>query len=173
MGLQLVFVVETDKKCKSDWIYIKETINHFFQWDQTQIKLSTVYMAGKGNYKRKKSEIERLKAEYKAGGKDNRTQVIYCFDCDDYDFNSEDNFFLQSAQSYCEENGFEFVWFCKDIECVFLGYKVDDTQKSRISAQFKNNELIKEVNENKLKANQYQKNTSNILMILSKYLSRA
>ncbi len=24
MGLQLVFVVETNKKCNSDWIYIKD-----------------------------------------------------------------------------------------------------------------------------------------------------
>lgn len=23
MGLQLIFVVEADKKCKSDWIYIR------------------------------------------------------------------------------------------------------------------------------------------------------
>ena len=30
MGLQLIFVVETNKKCKSDWIYIKETIDRFF-----------------------------------------------------------------------------------------------------------------------------------------------
>ncbi len=26
MGVQLIFVVETNKKCNSDWIYIKDTI---------------------------------------------------------------------------------------------------------------------------------------------------
>lgn len=25
MGLQLIFVVETNDKCKSDWIYIKDS----------------------------------------------------------------------------------------------------------------------------------------------------
>ena len=33
MGVQLIFVVETNKKCKSDWIYIIDTIDHFFEYD--------------------------------------------------------------------------------------------------------------------------------------------
>ena len=28
MGMQLIFVLETNKKCKSDWIYIKDTIEY-------------------------------------------------------------------------------------------------------------------------------------------------
>ena len=27
MGLQLIFVVETNKKCNADWVYIKDTID--------------------------------------------------------------------------------------------------------------------------------------------------
>lgn len=42
MGLQLIFVVETNKKCKSDWIYIKDTIDRFYQYDQAQVKFSPV-----------------------------------------------------------------------------------------------------------------------------------
>lgn len=54
MGLQLIFVVETNKECKSDWIYIKETVAHFFTFDSTQIKLSPVYLDGKWKYKKRK-----------------------------------------------------------------------------------------------------------------------
>ena len=43
MGVQFIFVVETNKGCKSDWIYIKETINHFYNYDNN-VKLSEVYM---------------------------------------------------------------------------------------------------------------------------------
>ena len=43
MGLQLIFVVETNKKCNSDWIYIKDTVEHFYEYDRTQVKLSPVY----------------------------------------------------------------------------------------------------------------------------------
>lgn len=49
MGLQLIFVVETDKKCKSDQIYIKDTIEQFYQYDSAHTKFSFVYMDGKGN----------------------------------------------------------------------------------------------------------------------------
>ena len=60
MGLQLIFVVETNKKCKSDWIYIKDTIDRFYQYDQAQVKFSPVYMDGKGKYKNKEKEISSL-----------------------------------------------------------------------------------------------------------------
>lgn len=56
MGVQLIFVVETNKKCNSDWIYIKDTIEHFYSYDRTQLKLSAVYMDGKGNYRSKKGK---------------------------------------------------------------------------------------------------------------------
>ena len=51
MGLQLIFVVETNKKCKSDWIYIKDTIDKFYLYDMAHVKLSTVYLDGKTKYK--------------------------------------------------------------------------------------------------------------------------
>ena len=57
MGLQLIFVVETNKKCNSDWIYIKDTIEHFYQYERTQVKLSVVYMDGKGKYKQKEKQV--------------------------------------------------------------------------------------------------------------------
>lgn len=50
MGLQLIFVVETKKKCKSDWIYIKDTIDYYFKYDQANVKITPVYMDGKGKY---------------------------------------------------------------------------------------------------------------------------
>ena len=57
MGSQFVFVVETNKKCQSDWMYIKDTIEHFYTFDGTQVKLSTVYMDGRGNYKKKEKKL--------------------------------------------------------------------------------------------------------------------
>lgn len=38
MGLQLIFAVEADPKCKSDWIYIKDTIEQFYRYERTQVK---------------------------------------------------------------------------------------------------------------------------------------
>ena len=57
MGLQLVFVLETNKQCNSDWIYIKDTIEHFYEYERTQVKFSPLYMNGKGNYRKKENRL--------------------------------------------------------------------------------------------------------------------
>ena len=171
MGLQLIFVVETNKKCKSDWIYIKDTIDHFYQYEQTQVKFTPVYMDGKGNYKNKEKEISSLISQYATGNKKNQSQVIFCFDCDDYDTKSEDADFLVNAKRYCLSKGYDFIWFCKDVERVYLGKKVDDSQKKKESAIFKSKKLIHTVNESRLLVNNYRVNTSNIMNVIGKYLS--
>ena len=155
MSLQLIFVVETNKTCKSDWIYIKDTIDYFFEYDRTAIKLTPVYMDGKGKYKNKEKEISK---------------VIYCFDCDDYNTKQEDAFFLEKVRQYCAEQKYDFVWFCKDIERVYTGKKVNAVDKKKKSEEFKKKKQISEVKVDKLSAAEYQENTSNILRILEQYL---
>ena len=171
MGLQLVFVVETNKKCNSDWIYVKDTIEHFYSYERTQLKLSVVYMDGKGNYNspKKEKEIKKLTSQYKASSKSNRTRVIYCFDCDDYDSKPDDFKFLENARQYCNEYGYDFVWFCKDVEQVYIGKKVDDSQKTKESAVFKSKKLIVNIDSEKLSVEKYRNNTSNIMSVLNRY----
>ena len=72
MSLQLIFVVETNKTCKSDWIYIKDTIDYFFEYDRTAIKLTPVYMDGKGKYKNKEKEISKILLQIRREEKDDR-----------------------------------------------------------------------------------------------------
>lgn len=43
MSTQFIFAVETNKSCNSDWIYIKSTIEHFYEYEPSQVKLSTLY----------------------------------------------------------------------------------------------------------------------------------
>ena len=172
MGLQLIFVVETNKKCKSDWIYIKDTIDQFYQYDQAQIKLSPVYMGGKGKYIAKEKEISSLISQYATASKANQSKVIYCFDSDDYDKKPADSNFLQEVRQYCSRRGCELVWFCKDIESVYLGRKVEDSKKQKEAATFKTKKLIAGVDADRLLMEHYQANTSNLMRILDKYLTR-
>ena len=67
---------------------------------------------------------------------------------------------------------YDFIWFCKDIERVYIGKKVDDSQKKKESATFKAKKLIDAVDESKLVVNNYRANTSNIMIVIDKYLSR-
>ena len=169
MGLQLIFVVETNKKCKSDWIYIKDTIDRFYKYDVAHLKLSTVYMDGKNKYLVKEKEVKSLISQYNGAYAKNVTKVIYCFDCDDYDSNPVDKEFLEKTQEFCKANSYEHVWFCKDIERVYLGEKVEDGHKKREATKFKTNKLIDGVNERKLKWKSFGANMSNILSVLDKF----
>lgn len=129
-------------------------------------------MNGKGKYKDKEKDILKLISQYASTSKANRSKVIYCFDCDDYDMKPEDLKSLESAQQYCSEKGYDFVWFCKDIERVYLGKKVDDSQKKKEAEKFKAKKLIHNIDASKLSVTSYQANTSNIMKILDKYLTR-
>ena len=169
MGLQLIFVVETNKKCKSDWIYIKETIDRFYYYGGAQIKLSTVYMNGKNKYLTKEKEINSLISQYNGAATNNITKVIYCFDCDDYDSNPVDKEFLKKTQEFCKANSYEHIWFCKDIERVYLGEKVEDGHKKREATKFKANKLIDGVSESRLRGKSICPNMSNILSILDNF----
>ena len=81
MGLQLIICVETNKKCNSDYIYIKTSIEHFYSINQGNIKLSPVYFNGKGNYSSKKAinDINKLSKQYSASSEENKSIVICCF----------------------------------------------------------------------------------------------
>lgn len=170
MGLQLIFVVESNKQCKSDWIYIKETIERFYQYDKAHVKLSPVYMDGRGKYRLKEKEIKSLISQFRLTSQNNETKVIYCFDCDDFDSKPADMQFLKDAQNYCDEKGYEFAWFCKDIERVYLDKKVDHNQKGKVSEDFKRKKMITKVDKNKLLALEYRQNASNIMIVLDKFL---
>ena len=171
MGLQLIFAVETNKKCNSDWIYIKDTIEYFYSYERTQVKFSVVYMDGKGNYnsKKKEKEIKSLTSQYSSTSNTNRSRVIYCFDCDDYDSKMDDLKFPEEAKKYCDEHEYDFVWFCKDVEQVYIGKKVDDSQKKKEVATFKAKKQINSIDSKKLLMKNYRNNTSNIMNVLDGY----
>lgn len=171
MGVQLIFVVETNKKCKSDWIYVKNTIDRFYTFNQSHVKLSPVYMDGKTKYKDKEKEVITLISKYKKMASKNESSVIYCFDCDEYDNKPEDAKFLNEVKSFCKKKNYNFVWFCKDIERVYLGRKVPDDDKKNEASKFMAKKLIYKVKEDILSVNEYRKNTSNILEILDKFIT--
>lgn len=169
MGVQLIFVVETRKTCNSDWIYIKDTVEHFYSYERTELKLTPIYMDGKGNYFKKKKEVESKIKQYRATSKNNQSRVIYCFDCDEYDKKPEDSLFLNKAKKFCEEMNYEFVWFCKDIEHVYIGKRIDDSQKKKEAENFKIQKLIEKVDGKNLSQKNYEAKRSNILAVLDTY----
>lgn len=171
MGFQLIIVVETDRSCNSDWIYIKETFERFYSYDRLHFKLTPVYMNGKGHYKSKDKEVLSLAKMYNDAAKNNQSKVIYCFDCDEYDNRSEDKEFLKNVKKFCTDKGYSFVWFCKDIERVYLHKKVQNNEKKKEAAKFKALNKIIEVDASMLLADteKYTINRSNLLTVLDTF----
>ena len=174
MGLQLVFCVEADKKSKSDFIYIKNAIDSFYEIDQANIRISPVFMGGKGNYNSKSviKWITEWKKQYQAGAKKNKSVVIYCLDCDEFDRKPEDRVFLQGVKEYCKTHDYHLIWFCRDIEDVFLGERIPDNQKKRRAEEFARKKSTNVLKQAFFMADQYQIGRSNLCVVLDEYLSR-
>ena len=63
----------------------------------------------------------------------------------------------------------KFVWFCKDVERVYIDKKVDDSQKKKEATTFKAKKLITKVDTKRLSVDNYRTNTSNIMNVLDRH----
>lgn len=169
MALQIVFCVETNKRAATDSIYIKETIDALY-YVGNDININYVFMGTKTKYNAKEvvKEINSCKREFKIGN----TVVIYCVDTDRYDCDQNHARQLKEIEKYTKDNGYKLVWFCHDIEEVYIGESVSDDKKVSCAADFKKKEKIKTVNISKFNTREYQKNSTNILLVLDEYLER-
>ena len=181
MRQQLIFCVESHNSKQSDYIYIKKLIDYFYVVDYANTKLSVVGMSGKGNYNQKKTinEIHRLGGQYQYTQVKGQscTYVFFCFDCDDYDTDPADRDFIIRARQYCLVKNYRFVWFCKDIESVFLGKQVADNQKKREAEAFAQRKQIEQIDIRSLMEpgdtiGDYRNKRSNLCNVLDEYLER-
>ena len=172
MGTQFIICVETNQKCNSDYIYIKSAIEQFYLLDNASVRLSPVYMDGKGNYCSKKTlkRIATLSQQYTVTSKNAKNVVLCCVDCDEYDSKPEDVLFLQNVKKYCEEKEYHFVWFCKNIEMVFLGTSILDNEKYKEARLFISKHKIVQVDIQKMRAKTYRNKHSNLCSVLDEYL---
>ena len=163
----LLFCVESNKQEQIDWIYIESVIKHVFIDERTIVR-RPLFMNSRSRYNNPKvlREIKR----YQTASYDS-VHVIYCVDTDKIETNIDQKKQFEEITKFCSENGFELVWFCHDIEEVFLGYSVSDSEKKASATRFVSNEDYKKISIKKLKRSDYHKGNSNLLTVLEKYLS--
>lgn len=167
--IQVIFVVETNKIKKTDDRYLIKLVEAVYEASRNDIKFRYAHMGGKTKYNRE-CVLKEIKSYIKQN-KDGINHVIYCFDTDRIDINPEEVKKLQTYENYCKDNGYHFVWFCYDIETVFLGHSVPDSEKEKESKNFGRKDftltktMIKRISESN-KENKTKKN-SNILFVLN------
>lgn len=169
MAIQLILCVETNKRANTDYIYIFETIKHVYKEDR-RITINKVYMGSKTKYKSK--EVLRSIKQYTKDFTIGETKVIYCIDTDAYETDIEHKKVFDDISRFCEENGYELIWFCHDIEDVYIGEKISDSRKVQEAGTFRKKNKMDEMDLDQLSGNIKRAHTSNILCVLDKYYSR-
>ncbi len=142
-----LFLVETNRDCKSDEKYISDFIKYFY--DVRGDKIEFIYLNGKGNYDKKEREINEKIAKYiRINKKDLNSSVrkYLCIDLDNEYRNMQDININEKIMRYAREKGYFFIWFYENIERVFLKKNVDDSQKKRESDIFILKNKIRNVN---------------------------
>lgn len=165
MPLQIIFCVETNKRAGTDWVYISDTIRHFYNIDNS-IRITPVYMETKTNYKQNwvKKEIEKNIKDFAHGN----TEVVYCIDVDDFESNETHIREFNDIKAYCELCNYRMVWFCHDVEDVYLGKPINKKEKTACAAAFRRKKSIERVKKTNLSsANSHKVNTSNILNVIN------
>lgn len=167
MNKRVLCCVETTKKANTDYQYIRETLRHFYV-ESSKITIRPIYMESKSKYN-SRAVKEQIRRE-SMNAKD--TNVIYFVDTDDWDISIEDANFLEEIKTYCINNGYDFVYFCKDVEDVYLGKSVANTEKINAIRRFKSTRAIESITVSCLERNIYQVHCSNIMNMLDKYWDR-
>ena len=163
----LVLCVETGKEADTDPKYIDKTIRSFYVVNN-DIKISYVYMNGKGNYNKKSVEAQ-IKRQY--SGDFDETRVVYCIDIDDM---ADSDTIRQNIKikEYCESLNYDFVWFCRDVEEVYLHKRIDKSEKVNEAKKFSRlSDLCKATRES-LSANSTMQYKSNLLCVLDAFMDR-
>lgn len=164
MNKVVLFCVESPKDKPNDWVYIDAAIKHFFDLGK-RIAVRPIFMGSKYNYKSTKvlTQINQIKRLNPDG-----LTIVLCIDTDNYESNPQHAKELEEIKDFCKNNDYELIWFCHDIEEVFLGKRISDNEKTREARRFGHNRMIESVEQSCLSRNKYQKSSSNILCVLNK-----
>lgn len=167
---QVILCVETNKKAKTDVGYIDAVIKQLYCID-SEIKLQYEYFNGKGGYK-DSTVLENIEKDMNALKERSLSKVVYFIDADKYDSNPEDQQLNTDIENFCQQNGYKFVWFCRDIEEVFLHKTVGDSKKKEEVAKFKKGNNLGKATEKTLSARSMARKKSNMLLVLDQVLNR-
>ena len=164
---RILCCVETTKQADTDYQYIRETIRQFYI-EPSNIVIRPVYMESKSRYNSRSVQEQIRKQTMNS----TENSVIYFIDTDDWDVSADDQKLLKQIQEYCTVHGYDFVFFCKDVEDVYLGRRKKKKKKVSAIKKFKSTHAIETVEIKHLEGKRCQTHYSNIMNVLDKYWVR-
>lgn len=167
MSKQVLLCLECNNKSRTDYVYVESTIKRFY--NKNSVNYKPIFLGSKTKYN-SKDKLKEIRDRMKLFN--GETRVIYFIDVDDYDVSYETKKLYDDIKCFCQNNGYDLVFFCKDVEDVYLGKTVEDKEKVKLAAKFNASKEIVSVDESKLMINSHRKHCSNILNVLDKYWER-
>lgn len=166
---QLIFVVEANVSNKSDSIYIKTFIDYYYKIEKN-IVINYIYMNGKNNYN--KTKIINKINQFVKRNNNGENIVFYCIDTDNINSDRQHFDSFLNVSNFCKANKYQLIWFCYDIENVFLKRKVEKCDKKKMAVWFiKNIHSLRALKDIELSKDKVGSNcTSNIVNVLNNYL---
>ena len=160
--------VETKGKNGTDVLYINTAITHFYG-EKRGVVRRYLRLGSKYRY----NSRANLKAinDFKKNSCGSETSIVYFIDVDKYDIDMEARSKFDEIRNYCQRNNYGFVFFSKDIEDVFLGHQVSDSEKDDKAREFARSKNITKVSKDKLISKQIKKHFSNMLTVLDSYFA--
>ena len=159
--IELILIMETRSSNKSDYMYIKSTLDYYYEPRTYGIK--KIFATTKSLLIKQDKKIEKL-----CNTTERKPVIIVIADYD------QDEPLNDIITKYCLNKSYDLIWMNSDVEEVYLGEKIKrkDKEKKAITFQIKKNKLIPKLN-NLSETNPLNKSkSSNILTILDKYLTR-
>lgn len=159
--IELILIMETRSSNKSDYMYIKSTLDYYYEPRTYGIK--KIFATTKSLLIKQDKKIEKL-----CNTTERKPVIIVIADYD------QDEPLNDIITKYCLNKSYDLIWMNSDVEEVYLGEKIKrkDKEKKAIAFQIKKNKLIPKLN-NLSETNPLNKSkSSNILTILDKYLTR-
>ena len=177
--LQIIFVIETSNDDKSDSLYLRAILDYYFLYENDiydgEVATQTICLNGKQHYNDKKI-VNRIVNQTKMFASQNpssTTKVIYILDIDSTAKAFKQGSFFYNVIEFCNSNGFELVWYCKNAENVFLGQEADKIEnKTEAAISFVRNDNIRKIKKINLSKIDIEYKCSNILNIIGKYLKQ-
>ena len=170
--MQIIIVCECDSKSKSDYLYIKATIDKNFDLRAKNIKLSSIYLGGKGKWSKKGKKINSLISQY---GKNGESKVVFCLDYDNPIKTNNNEEINEKIDEYCKQEKYDLVWFNGNIEQVFLGRDVPRSKKTEEAERYSKNRKINDFDMNKISFEKILLGIkgSNLLVVLNKLINKS
>ena len=167
---QILFCVESNPQARTDSMYVDTAIKTSFLIDNN-VTINYIYMNGKSRYNDSKTLKRINKYTNMAQKRGTPTSIIYCIDTDNYESSLEDTKLNNEIKAFCEENGYELVWFCRTIEEVFLHKIVNDAEKTKEAIGFLRKNSLGNATIKFLSQKNYSRKKSNLFFVVSKHLN--